>query len=404
MVTPMALIEDLTKRQNIPTTPDSIDLGNRLGRVSETVKDVFVWELRNYFNTKTANRTDATPSVDKFTALLSGQAREQDPYETVVRILRQYPDLTQKMPFVGVAARGIRNNKMAFSGKFVDAIKPRPELVAGTGVFSPTPAITPIVGSPASWLDGNQPIAPASSQYPAGSPIYGLVAGDYVEFTTIIDGVTRVSHIVFTQDLLGIAPQTPRIVADIINCQALYVHASVVFVNSVATLVIVPGGPLGGGGNNYSIQRTAATANFDLFVNFPTAAAVAPSNAFPAVNRYLMSYFVDIGLTIMTEDENLRTELTDLMMDYYSFVMDDRHFTYYGRSFYGDQQGEAYQFIIKDNEINMGGEQEVPRQDDPTRKIYLTTIQIPVIANQYIDRAVSMGVAAVPLPTLPTQS
>lgn len=395
----MTTPEDFTKRQNIPTVPDAVEI-SRVGRVSETVKDVLVWELRNYFNTTRTARADATPSVEKFSAYLPGNTREQDPYETAVRILRMWPDITQDMPFIGIGTHTIKNNKMALSGKFVDSIKPRPSLIAGTGTFGPPGVITPIAASPASWPDGNQPSPPPDSHNPTGLPIYGLVAGDTLQITTIIDGVTNVSNFIFPQDLLGVAPQTPRMIADIINIQALYCRASVVFINSLPTLIITVGGPLGNG-INYSIQRTAASANFDAFVNLPTTAAIAPSDAFPAVNRYMISYNMDVALTVMTEDENTRTELTDIIMDYFSFVMDDRGFTYYGRSFFGNQSDESYQIIIKDNDIVVADEEEVPRQDDPTRKIYMNTCTVPVTAIQYIDRTVAMGVAAARLTTLP---
>lgn len=388
----MALLEDLSKRQSIPTTPDSTEVVRR-GRVAETIKDVFVWELRQLMSTTGPDRLDAVPSIDKYQADIPGAGRDLDPLETVVRVVRQYSDITEKLPLVTVGLGAIKNKKMGISGKFVDTIFPRPCLVSGQGTFAPgLPGIV-IPPAPGVYPDAASPTAPPYSATPTGTADLFVVGADFVEITTTIDGVAFIEVLTFTSTLLGVAPQTPRDIADIINYQALYCHASVVLVGGIPKLIVEAGGPALTG-KKYSIQRTNASANFDAWINFPIGAAIAPSDAFPAMNRYMISLDAEVSLFVLSEGENIRTELVDILLDFFTFVMDDRNFTFYGRSIFGDQTDETYQIILKDGEVATAGEQEVPRQDDPTRKIYINRISIPVSVFQYIDRVVAQGVVA----------
>lgn len=409
----MPLTEDLSKRSTLPTTQDVVQYSTRNGRVVETLKDVFVWELRDFFNTKSKERLDAVPSVDKFSADLSGNNRELDPMETIVRVLRQFPDLTQRLPMVAVTAGSIKSLKIGMSTKLIDQVKAKPCLVSGTGSF-PTPVLPPSPGFPfgfpifiptptipAPQPDPGQPFVPFGAQPPIiNQPPLNIKNSDFLEVTIIIDGVTHVSRFVFPDQLIGPPAQSYRIVANAINLQALYCHADVVLKNGVPTLIIEPGGPLGRG-TYYSIQRTNASANFDSWINFDTMAHIAPSDEFPAVNRYAMSYTAEMSLVVACDGDTVRTELTDLVMNFFTFLMDDRQFTFYGRSFYGDTEGEAYQIIIKDAEVSCGGEAETPRGDDPVRKVYSNSIVVPVHIMYYIDRAVAEGANFVRDDTLP---
>jgi hypothetical protein len=398
----MATLEDLTLRQNRATTPyDPNNVTTRVGKITDAAKDMFVWELRDYFSRKGQDRIALVPTIEKFAADNPGPAGDYDPLETVVRMMRQYPDLTEKLPYIGVTITNHKNVKLGFSTKFVDTVMPRPRLVAGLGAFGPVPA--PVTVPPAAptttWDDNQQPGVPVNVP-PTGDPTYSLTNGDWVEITTTFDGVEHVSRFIFDLNLLGGSPQTPRAVADVINLQALYCHADVISYNGVQTLILEPGGPLGKG-KRMSIQRTNATVNFDNNINFVTTQLKAPSNQFPAANRYMSSHDMTVTLVIGSEGENIRSELSDVLTQFFTLVLDDRQFTLWGRSFFSNVPDETYQLIIKDESVGLTGEQEVPRPDDPARKIYLNRLNVPITLIQYIDRTVQMGVVAQQSDTLP---
>lgn len=401
--------DDLLKRSNRSTRPDDVaNLPSRIGRVSEVVKSMFVWELRHLFGNSEDN-TGHIPYIEKFNTLLPN--RDLDPLETVVRIIRQYSNITERLPYIGVALTAGRSNKLAFGTKYVDRVMSLPRCVAGTVPVPPldedeeplTPPVWSVAVQSNDFLDNNQPGLPADWPEPIGDTRYGLDDGDFVEFTTVLNGVEYVSRIIFTRKLLGRSPQTPRTIADIINLQALYCHADVVFKNEIPTLIVEPGGP-GGSGSVMSIQRSDASANFDNYIRFDNLVRSAPSDEFPAANRYLNSLNMTVSLVVGTEGDTVRTELTDLLLEFFNIIMDDRQYTFWGRSINSDIPDEVYQLIISDKEIALAGEQEIPRPDDPSRKVYINRLNIPILMMQYADRRIQVGVVAEEDESLPEKN
>jgi hypothetical protein len=386
------IYEDFTQRQLRATEPDSNEIVRR-GRLSETIKDVFVWELRQFFNTKSIYNSNVIPIIDKYAADIPGADRDLDPLATVVRVVRQFADLTQKLPALIVSIGSIKNKKIAMSGKFIASSPAEPCLVSGTGAFVQNNTGATFAGAPpaTSYMDNALPFPAVKDQYPTGAANIYLQDGDFVEISTVINGKQHTSKIVFTQRMLGASPQTPQMIAQIINLQALYCRAQVQFINGIPTIVLFAGGP-GGSGPVMAIRRTNATPNFDAQINFPSAVAYGPSNDHPARNTYAISIDAEVGIFLLSEGENTRSEMTDMIMDFFTFIMDDRQFTFYGRSFFGNQQNEAYQIIIRDNDISTAGEQETARQDDPTRKLYVNRVNVPVTAFEYIDKYVGQVV------------
>jgi hypothetical protein len=399
---PNQISEDLRKRVDIPTIPDQPqNLPSRRGRVTEVVKEMFVWELRHYLDS--VNSPDdllPVPTIMKFASDLPNPLQEFDPLETVLRIVRAYPDIMERLPYVGVIASVGKNIRLAAGGKYVGAVLSSPQLIAGTGPFPP-PINPPIYKPPnpdlTAFNDNEVPGVPGDWPAPTGPDTLGLQPDDWVEITTVVDGVIQVERFVFNDTLVGISPQSPRIIADAINFNALYCHADVVLIDGVPTFIIEPGGPLGKQGSFFEIFRSDASPGFDANINLPLTKLIAPSNAYPMKNRYINSLEMTIGLIIGTDGDTIRTEITDLIQNFFSFVMNTRQFTFWGRSFYGNTPDEFYQITIKDNQINVIGEQEIQRPDDPIRKIYVNRVDIPILVFQYIDRPIQQGAQVVPL-------
>jgi hypothetical protein len=385
----MTISEDLSLHINAGTTPYDLDnVTTRLGKITDAAKDLFVWTLRDYYNIQTTDRISIVPTIQKFSTNTPGSNADFDPLETVVRIIRQYPDIVEKLPYIGISVSSYKNDKLGLSSKFIGSVMPRPRLIAGINGSPPNPIVSP-GDSPDVWPDSDQPTIP--SNWPIdNTAIYSITDDDWLELTTIFDGVEYISRFLFGPNLLGSSPQTPRTMADIINLQALYVHADVVYIDGVPTLIIEPGGPCGNG-TNISIQRTDASSNCDLNFQFIHDKLYAPSNDFPAANRYISSCQLTMTLLVGAESENIRSELTDTLLEYFTLILDDKQFTLFGRSFFGNIQNEYYLASILDSQITFSGEQEVARPDDPRRKVYLNRINIPIKFMQYIDRSTALG-------------
>lgn len=119
-----------------------------------------------------------------------------------------------------------------------------------------------------------------------------------------------------------------------------------------------------------------------------------------AYERHHVAADLTVNIEVMAESENVRTDLTDLVYDFFTYVMADRKFQFYGRSIFDDTiLDETYQIILKDNEFSFGGDTEVPRPSDNKDKIYVSRLSIPVTAILYSDRIItnSDGTSADPV-------
>lgn len=108
----------------------------------------------------------------------------------------------------------------------------------------------------------------------------------------------------------------------------------------------------------------------------------------PAKNRYAYTWDLQIEIQVLTEDENIRTELADLVGSFFSFWLEQRHFQLLGRSVLDDTVAdEHYQIVIKPG-VRSGQETEVPRAEDPRDKIYVAAFSVDVTTTMYLDRDV----------------
>lgn len=117
----------------------------------------------------------------------------------------------------------------------------------------------------------------------------------------------------------------------------------------------------------------------------------------PKMNRYHAAWDLNVHIEVITEDPNTRRELLDLTMGFFSFFLEDRHFTFFGRSVFdetlvdGDGQAlleeEHYQIGVH-SDINDGGDSDIPRPDDNKGKIYVSRVEVPVTTFWYLDRPV----------------
>jgi hypothetical protein len=348
----------------IATVPDNLTQPPRFGAIHELVKDAFVLELRHFLSTaNTRLRDGELPRIDKYAVAIDTKV---DPLETAVSLIRSYPDITEDLPLIAILATTGRNLKLSISDKFTSMVVP-PAKVVGS------------VSGPFVLTDGMD-----------------------LEITTQPDGVATnvvTSRFVFPAFMFtNIAAATPEEIVYAINFQALYATAYVVTSGASKYIGIRAGGPQGTTfPNKITITGGTALAALGLIVNQTNQNYGADKQAY---ERHHMAAELTVAIEIVAESENVRTDISDLLYDFFSYVMADRKFQFYGRSVFDESiLDETYQIILKDNQISFSGEQEVERVGDPRDKLYINRISIPVVAIQYSDRIITdaQGTTVTPL-------
>ncbi len=351
------------------TVPDNLNQGPRFGAVTELVKDVFVLELRHFFNANyTQSRIGELPRIDKYSVAIDVST---DPLETAVNLIRSYPDITEDMPLIAVLATTGRNQRLSISDHLASIVIPSAKVVStGAGPYNLSDGLTLIVES--------QPDGVVSSLRQSTFKIPAFMVHDISAVT--IDEIIS-----------------------IINFQALYVTAYKENVGGQIRLAIKAGGSCG---TQFPNKITVVDGTAMTLLGFTQAQTdqnygVGKKAAF----RHYTCSDLTVAIEIVAESENVRTELTDLAMSFLTYTLSDRKYTFYGRStFDSTVQDETYQIILRDNEISLSGEQETPRLGDVRDKIYINRITIPVTAMQYSDRTATNadGTTTTPLVQLVT--
>ncbi len=344
------MIKDNLNKGPLPTVPNDTDDPPRFGQIIETTKDAFVIELRKFFNRANISNSllEELPTIRKYD--ISTKSREGS-LETAIKLTRKYPDVNENLPQIAVLGSTGRNFPMAIGTKFVASVHPKPSVTSGN----------------------TEPFTLAVDQI----LIFRTITPQKEERTTTI--IFRESR------FANIAQATAQEIVNEINFQSLFARARV---GSNGEVIIGYGGVLTqsvtgdiviGNGTD---TGTAATA-----LGFTLNQQTLFTSVLP-FNRYHHSAYIDVALEVLAEDENIRTEITDLLWTFFTFTLDDQDFSFHGRSSFNDTiSNETYQVIIKPDP-SIAGEQEIPRPNDEVDKVYVNRINIPVTTIQYIDKAV----------------
>jgi hypothetical protein len=296
-----------------------------------------------------------------------------DPLETAVTLIRSYPDITEDLPIIAVLATTGRNVKLGLSDKF-------------TSITIPPAKVVGAVNDPFALADG---MTLTLTTQPDGTEVAGPGRAGVVTSTYVF------KSFMFT----NIAAATVEEVVNAINFQSLYTTAYVATVGINKRLGIRAGGSHGTSFPN-KITITGGTALTALgLTNGQTDQNYGSGKQ--AFERHHMVADLTVGIEVVAESENVRTEISDLLYDFFSYVMADRKFQFYGRSIFDDTiLDETYQIILRDNEISFSGEQEVPRLNDPRDKLYINRISVPVTAIQYSDRIITDAAGQIVTPII----
>lgn len=348
----MSIVDNLQKRPE-PTIPNDLQDPPRFGQTVETTKDAFALELTKFFNRAeiTQSRINEIPTIRKFDISLKPS---ESSHETAVKIIRKLPNIDENLPLVAILGATGRNLSMGIGGPYVTSVSPR--VLVSTSLQEP----------------------------------FVLADKQTLKFRTITpDKQERTTTIIFRDSRFAdITQATAAEVIKEINFQSLFARG---IVNSDGGVDLSYGGPGDGGKVTGDIivgdvSGDAGTAATGLgFIPGQTAiyTSVTPQN------RYIKASYVDIGIEIVAEDDNVRTELTDLVESFFTFYVSERDYTFLGRSTFDNTiPNETYQVIIKPDP-SMAGESEVPRPGgDEKDKLYVNRLNVPVTTMLYTDRSV----------------
>lgn len=358
----------INDRQDIvqqPTVPDNVDQPTRFGALTETVKDAFLLEIRHFFNTAyTQARVGELPRIDKYSVSADTST---DPLETAVNLIRSYPDIAEDLPLIAVLATTGRNTRLNIGGNLTSLVVPDAEIVSSSG-------------GPFILTDG----ATIQLESQPGGTIKSKVQSTFTLPAAMFSNIANVT----IDELVAV-----------INMQALYVQAYKHISGSQVRLAIKAGGP---DGTQFPNKITMLGGTALSALGFSVGQTDQNYGAGKhAMYRHHISGDINIGIEVVSESENVRTELTDLLYDFVTYVMADRMYTLYGRSTYDSAIGdETYQIIMRDNEISLSGEQETPRLGDTRDKIYVNRLNIPVTAIMFSDRVATNANGSVTTPLI----
>jgi len=374
--------DDLALKRNSPTNATDTRDDFRFSQLVETAKDAFIEELRRFF-------AQPTTAAARFAEILTigkyGISQQStDPFENLVTLIREYPDILQKLPLISVTKAGGGRRPIGVTGSFVDHVQYPPR------VRSANPEPYDLTG------------------------ILNVTTPPRIAFRTKPDGVTyRTSTMVLPSMVFPTpAAVTAQQLADIINFQALYARARAVTVGAATYLELVAGGPVRSTKSTHlpvatnprdyrvsdhetpnAIEVTGGTAALLTELGFTIGQQDDSDNPDrrPA-NRYGVSASFTIGIDVGADSDNERTELTDLLIYFFSLYMADRDFTFYGEHVYSEPGAAAtteryFQIILGD--WSLAGEADIPRSDgERETKIHVNRFNIPIVINDYVDRKI----------------
>jgi hypothetical protein len=339
----------------------------------EAAKNIFVAELRAFFDERrVAGDLVEMPTIQKYTALLAaGRDGKFDPYETAVHLIRSFPDLEQALPLVAVTTAPGQDKRVGLGNSFV-AHTQIPCRVRGSKV-SPFTGLFPA---------GATEILRLETEDPAGEPIVSeltFTRGMFADYTAVtLDELVRA-----------------------VNAQALYVRGKKVSVPATPgqkdVLEIHVGGPKGHiRPNHVTVLAGTTQALLDA-----TGLAIGQTDNSdnpdrPVMNRHGRFTEISVAFDVGADDDNARTELSDLVAHFLSVHLEKRAYTLYGRGVFDERYPLEHVQIVLKGPMSISGESDVPRPEgDSLSKIYVNRFSMPVSIRSYVDRRITPRIPSV---------
>ena len=332
----------------------------------ETAKDSIVLELQRYFSSAETQGQlrGEIPTIEKYQ--IAALDKGEDPYIQQVNILRQLPDIEQKLPLMAITVATGRTRNLGLGTQYVGVVQDLPRLETKSGPWSTPP---------------NSQIAFNTK---AGRTTITFTSTHIQDFSDIKP--FEVVKAINSQTDRLLASETPdhriRILLKKPDLEFIEV-AEVVPVDYTGTVgqpttpnapIVIDGAPYAG-----STTIVDGTEAFGLTVGSRDD-IYNPER--PPKHRYQASKDLVVNIDIGTDDDNQRTELTDLLSYFFELRLEERDFHFSGNT----EKGQNFQIVLK-NELTLGGESEISRPEgDGFDKIYVNRLSIPITIIDYIDR------------------
>jgi hypothetical protein len=347
-------IENLRDRGGRPTQPyDTGDLP-RFGQLTETVKDVFAKELREFFSYNTSDVSDKIGmayNIEKYSFDTAGSF--EGDYGTIVDLIMSHGDVVNKFPLVSITSSKLSENKLSIGNNLAQIIKPAPSVTGrNAGPFS-----VPENGT--------------------------------IQFTIIPnDDISRSTQSVITFTSYQFPDLNNILIDDVIsivnNTQALIYTLEK---DANGHLVILAGGKILDS-DNCRIEITGGNClNAFGFVVGDRGDYDSQSNL--PINRYYVSANMTINIDVIGDSQNTKQELSDLIFSFFSFYMEKRQFQFFGRSYFDRNLLDEWFHIILLNKFSWSSEIAKPRPGkEGYSYIYAVRGSVPITVVDFIDKVV----------------
>lgn len=430
---------DPLNRAFAPTTPDDLNDPPRFSQVLETTKDVLVVELRHFIANaqQTAARRTELPTVEKYATFADGN----DPFSSAATIVRQYPGRLEKLPHIAVMTASGQERRLTVGPPFVTTVQQPSRIVSLPAepyalVDGDSLVLRTLPDARTEYLDT---VVFTADRFPTAHGIGAALAVDvarvineqaaHVHATVLTTGGLNYVQIEAGGPLSNELGRTPTEIevmsgsrhADVIlGVSRSGTVAAIVSAYPSTTLTAPAGAWSSADVGRYVTLANAARPYFNngrfLVTAFSTSGGtdtltVANRNgrdestgletwfigarddhrnpARPPLHRYAMAFDFNVRIDVLTSDENTRDEVVDLVVAFFGFFLEQKFFTFMGRSGFQGQTatGEYYQVVINPPLRNTASN-EFQRPGDGTGKVYVNGLSIDVTTSMYLDREV----------------
>lgn len=433
------MVRDALNRAFAPTVPNDLKDPPRFSQALETTRDVIVLELRKFFDNaaQVTGRKIELPTIEKYNTFADGNDSDSTP----ATVVRKYPERLERLPHVAVMTANGQERRLTIGPPFVSTVQDPAQITAAT--FEPY-ALTDGDSIVFQTLpDAKHPhldtIVFTADRFPTLHAIGAALAVDvarvineqasHVFASVYDDGVNKFVRVEAGGPVDSEDGRTPTEIVVVPSNSTVdqtvfgfsRVGTLLTFTPSYPTTLLTATTPSGLGvadvGNSIVVDGSAFPYFNDgrfkilAFTSFGGIDTLTVDNHYgrldgtpgaawyvgarddnknpirPPKNRYGMAWDLSCQIDVLTEDENTRGEMVDLVLAFFSFFLESKYFTFWGRSTFDevDFPNEYFQIVINPP-FRSASENEFPRPGDGTGKVYVNSFNLDVTTSMYIDR------------------
>lgn len=409
-------------------TPPDLNDPPKFSQIREALKDTFVKSLKDFFTQELVDQD----KIDEIPNIVTYEDSENKPYRSA-RFIRRNFGKKEDLPQIVIYTSSGSAKRFAFNNTFISRVLQHPRITTAPGPFLfPEGAVLTLRTKPNRFDQWQNTVINIPSGLSSGEELVQMI-NNQSRLVRAELGENEEVHIYADGELQRLSPRVIETVFSDNNCALQQLGLSI---SGTGTLTgNRPNAVLNDIGafdserddkqriivtddnwrhNNLSTIIKRATSDT---VEFENRALVSEdtigeevsvnytilkredhlSKRIPPLNRYCHRRLSNVVIQILAKDEQTREELTDILLTYYDFYMQENFYTYWGREIddVDLSHNERFQIVLQPGNQN-SPEQELKRSQDEKDKIYLVQLTIPVEIMYYIDRelVIEDGIAA----------